>query len=307
MTAAIEVRNLTKNYHGFSAVNDISLTVNKGEVYGLIGLNGAGKTTTFKMLLGLIKPTSGTCFIKKEQVKLRNSHLWKHVGHLVETPHCYPELTVGENLELSRKLRLIKNSHCVPAIIKKLGLTRYANTKFKNLSLGNAQRTGLAKALLHSPEILILDEPVNGLDPIGVVEIRKLLQDLALNHGVTILFSSHILSEVAKIATKIGIIDDGKLVKEIETCKLKEMLQEHLVVDTLNNELALEKLISTNYKATLSKNNKIKILNKSAINNPENIARFLVDEGVPPIMLTTAEQNLEDFFLKIISEKGGQL
>src|SRR5690625_686489 len=232
MHQAIQTNQLSKSYKGFQAVENVSLTIKKGEIYGFIGLNGAGKTTTIRMLLGMIRPTHGTCYIKGEKVSLINNHMWKNVGYMVETPHFYPELTVEENLDIFRRLRLISNRDIVLKVMDQLHLTRYAQKKAKNLSLGNAQRLGIAKALLHSPEILILDEPVNGLDPAGIVEIRELLQDLAFNKGVTILISSHLLSEIAKIATNIGVIHEGKLIQEIESNKLNELLNRRLTIDT---------------------------------------------------------------------------
>src|SRR5690625_3173217 len=178
MPQVIQTNQLSKDYHGFQAVDGVSLRVNKGEIYGFIGLNGAGKTTTIRMLLGLIRQTHGTCYINQRPVSLKNHHIWRKVGYMVETPHAYPELTVEENLEIYRRLRLISNKHAIPEVMKQLNLTRYARTKAGNLSLGNAQRLGIAKAILHKPDILILDEPANGLDPAGIVEIRDLSQVL---------------------------------------------------------------------------------------------------------------------------------
>src|SRR5699024_7356346 len=209
MEPVIETHGISKRYKNFQAVKDVSISIDKGEIYGFIGLNGSGKTTTIRMLLGMIKPSTGVCHIKGKKVTSSNHEIWKSVGHIVETPHSYPELTVTENLEICRRLRLVEDSSAVDKVMAQLNLTRYANKKAGNLSLGNAQRLGIAKALIHSPDILILDEPMNGLDPSGIVEVRELLQDLAFNKGVTILLSSHQLNEVAMIATTIGIIHEG--------------------------------------------------------------------------------------------------
>ena len=157
------------------------------------GLNGAGKTTTIRMLLGLIRPTSGVSYIYGKQVRAGQNDIWKNIGYLVEVPYSYPELTVRENLEIIRRMRFISDRNAVDRIIHKLHLKEYTNRKAKNLSQGNSQRLGLAKAFLHNPDILILDEPTNGLDPAGIAEIRELLQDLASNNGATIFISSHIL------------------------------------------------------------------------------------------------------------------
>ncbi|GGB40883.1 ABC transporter ATP-binding protein [Lentibacillus populi] len=307
MHQAIQTNRLSKSYKGFQAVKGISLNINKGEIYGFIGLNGAGKTTTIRMLLGLIRPTHGTCYINEKKVSLKNHSIWRKVGYMVETPYSYPELTVKENLEIYRRLRLISNKNKVSEVMNQLNLTRYAQKKAKDLSLGNAQRLGIAKAILHTPEILILDEPVNGLDPAGIVEIRDLLQDLAFNKGVTILISSHLLDEVAKIATKIGIIHEGELIQEIESTKLNKLLNQRLTIDSQDNKSAASKMSKAGYFSVLNKDGLIETYNKKAILHPDEISRFLVYEGLPPTRLTVEEENLESYFLRIIKGKGEML
>src|SRR5690625_2587688 len=250
MQEVIQTNQLSKSYKDFQAVKNISLSISKGEIYGFIGLNGAGKTTTIRMLLGLIKPTHGTSYINGEKVTSTNYQIWEHVGHIVETPHSYPELTVKENLEIFRQLRMVLDPHAVSTVMDQLHLTRYAQTKAGNLSLGNVQRLGIAKTLLHSPDILILDEPVNGLDPAGILEIRQLLQNLAFNEGVTILISSHLLSEISKISTKIGVIDEGELIQEIESNKLNELLNHRLTIDTRHNKAAISNFLNKDRKST---------------------------------------------------------
>ena len=173
--------------------------------------------------------------------------IWKKVGYLVETPSAYPELTVWENLEIVRRLRQIADKKPVEAVIDKLRLTSYRDIKAENLSLGNAQRLGLAKALLHNPEILILDEPANGLDPAGIVEMRELFRDLAWNHGVTLFISSHILGEMAKFVTRIGIIHEGRLVQEIHAEQLEHLLRKRLIINTRDNEAVRSQLIDEGY------------------------------------------------------------
>lgn len=304
MENIIQTNNLSKHYKGFCAVDDVSLHIKKGEIYGFIGLNGAGKTTTIRMLLGMIRPTQGTCYLNGKQVSLTSHSIWRNVGYMVETPYSYPELTVQENLEIFCRLRLISIPSAIARVMDQLKLTHYAQKKAKNLSLGNAQRLGIAKALLHEPEILILDEPVNGLDPAGIVEIRELLQDLAFNKGVTILISSHLLGEVAKIATKIGIIHDGQLIQEIESAKLNTLLNQRLIVDTRDKNLAARTLSTAGYSPILNENGLIEIYNASAIRHPEHVAEYLVQNGFPPIKLTVEEENLESYFLRIIRKKG---
>ena len=198
----IRTKNLTKSFGDVLAVDDVSLNVEEGEIYGFLGLNGAGKTTTIRLLLGMIKQNSGSKKLFGKKID-RSTSVWNDVGYLVETPHSYPDLTVTENLELIRRYRKLPDSKPVNEIILKLNLTEYKNRKAKHLSLGNNQRLGLAKALIHNPKLLILDEPINGLDPAGIVEIRELLTDLAHNHNTTIFLSSHILSEISKLAARI--------------------------------------------------------------------------------------------------------
>lgn len=304
LCTAIQTERISKKYNNFHAVKDVSLSVNKGGIYGFIGLNGAGKTTTIRMLLGMIRPTQGTCYIDGKKVGRTNHRIWRKVGYIVETPHSYPELTVEENLHLYQRLRSIESLHAAREVMDQLRLTRYATIKAKDLSLGNAQRLGIAKALLHKPDIVILDEPFNGLDPAGIVEVRRLFQDLAHTKGVTIFISSHLLGEIAKIATKIGMIHEGQLIQEIDTSQLYTQLRRRLIVDTRHNPSALSKLSSAGYPAVLNSQSLIEIHQKTAIRHPESIARFLVYAGIPPTRLTVEEEDLESHFLRAIEKKG---
>ncbi|HEX5002621.1 MAG TPA: ATP-binding cassette domain-containing protein, partial [Bacteroidia bacterium] len=209
----ITTTSLTKYFGTTAATDNISVHVNEGEIYGFLGLNGAGKTTLIRMLLGMIKPDSGSVRLFGKPVS-RDFDIWNEVGYLVETPHGYPNLSVNENLQVYYQLRRLKKPAWVDEIICKLKLEKYRHKKEKFLSLGNKQRLGLAKALVHQPKLLILDEPINGLDPEGIVEVRSLLLELAAK-GTTIFLSSHILGEISKLAHRIGIIHRGRLVKEL--------------------------------------------------------------------------------------------
>ena len=215
----ISVRGVSKRYGALAAVDEVTLEVRRGEIYALFGLNGAGKTTLIRMLLGMVRPTAGTLEVAGLPVTDRS--LWADVGYLVETPSAYPDLTVRENLEVARRLRRLPARGVVDEAVERFGLGAYASSRARTLSLGNAQRLGLAKALLHRPRLLVLDEPVNGLDPAGVVEIRELMVDLARRDGVTVLLSSHLLSEVARVATRIGILHDGRLIEELDSTALE--------------------------------------------------------------------------------------
>lgn len=307
MQAVIQTESLSKNYRGFQAVNKVSLQVNRGEIYGFIGLNGAGKTTMIRMMLGMINPSEGACFINGKQVNLSNYPIWQDVGYIVETPYAYPELTVKENLNIFRRLYGIRDPQSVTIILERLNLTRYANKKAKHLSLGNAQRLGIAKALLHHPQILIMDEPVNGLDPAGIVEIRELLQDLAHNHGVTIFISSHLLSEVARTATKIGIIHNGHLHQELSSKELPRLLNQRLHIQTKNLSSTVDLLLQHGYDPHVSQAGTIELHQQRAITSPEQVAELLVQGGHLLTKLSIEQEDLESYFLRIIQEKGDHL
>lgn len=304
MEAVIRIEKLSKRYKDVQAVGNLSLELKKGEIYGFIGLNGSGKTTTIRMMLGMIKPTEGSCWLFGKKVTLSNYKLWESVGYMVETPYAYPELTVEENLDLFRRMRQIKEPDAVKRIIDELKLTPYAKRKAKHLSLGNAQRLGIAKALLHQPEILILDEPVNGLDPAGIVEVRELLQDLAANKGVSIFLSSHLLSEVALIADKIGIIHHGHLVEEFETDKLNSLIQRKLLVDTRHNKAAAGALAEQGISCRINQEGLIDIGGKELLDRPEIVSEKLVNLGFPPAYLSVEVESLESYFMRSIRGEG---
>jgi len=223
---------------------------------------------------------------------------WAQVGHLVESPSAYPELTVRENLEIARRLHWILDPNATSRVIEGLVLASYADRKAGTLSSGNLQRLGLARALLHEPELLILDEPANGLDPAGVVEIRELLAMLAREKGVTIFMSSHILTEVDRLATRIGIIHKGRLIEELDTDRLEKLRAKRLEVRTRNLEAAQISLQSAGYKSVLQ-DGMILIDNEHAIEHPDDIAKILVNAGTPPMRLAVEQQDLEGHFLQL--------
>lgn len=300
MQDVISTENLTKHFDMVHAVESVSLNVGKGEIYGFLGLNGAGKTTTIRMLLSMIRPTAGTASLFGEKVRADNRDLWRKVGYLVETPHSYPELTVRENLEIIRRLRQIPDRDSVDEVMDKLRLTAYKDRKASHLSLGNAQRLGLAKALLHHPDLLILDEPANGLDPVGIVEMRELFMDLSSNHGITIFISSHILGEISKFATRVGIIHEGRLVQEINTNQLLALLKKRLLVNAHDQNAARSLLAGAGYPVSTTPDRLLEIIGKNGTENPELIATLLVNAGLPPTLLHVEEEDLESYFLRII-------
>jgi len=300
MRTVIQTESLSKQYKDVLAVDAVDLQVKEGEIYGFLGLNGAGKTTAIRMLLGMIKPAGGKAYLFGKKVGPGKTVPWNQVGQMVEIPFSYPELTVRENLEIFRRLRSIKNKSRVADLMDVLYLERYRDIKVRNLSLGNIQRLGIAKALIHSPELLILDEPANGLDPAGIVQIREMLTDLAGNKGVTIFVSSHILGEVSRLATRIGIIHNGRLIRESDTEELHRSRTRVLHVSTLDNERALQLLKKKAYTRVHLKDGALRVHDLKAVRHPETISQMLVAGGLPPVNISLEEEDLEHYFFRII-------
>jgi ABC-2 type transport system ATP-binding protein len=303
MDTVVAASGLTKRYRDVVAVDRLTLNIKQGEIYGFLGLNGAGKTTTIRMLLGMIRPNAGSVSLFKTNVRPGITSIWERVGYMVETPHAYPDLTVRENLEMVRRLRCLNDINAVPKIIKALKLEQYVDRRAGTLSLGNAQRLGLAKALIHHPDLLILDEPANALDPAGIVEIRNLLCSLANDSGVTIFVSSHILGEVSRLATRIGVIHEGKLVKEITAEELAEQEEQRLVVDLHDVTAALSALSNANIGASSDGRNTLIITDKNAMQHPEEVVTILVKANCPPSRLVIERGDLESYFLKLVGMK----
>ena len=296
----LETEGLSKRYGDTLAVDNVSIHVSEGEIYGFLGLNGAGKSTTIRLLLRLVRPNRGICRLFGKEPK-QASDIWNDIGYLIETPYAYPDLSVVENLKVTFKLRGLRDKSQIDRMIDQLGLGLYRNTKAKNLSSGNNQRLGLAKALIHQPKLLVLDEPINGLDPAGIVEIRMLLKHLAENHGTTIFLSSHILSEIAKLTTRIGIIHYGALVKEIKSIDFQNKIIRKLCIDSIDNEKVVNLLQEKGYDAKIS-HDRIEIEQQQAIAHPEDIAIMLVDHQLPPKMISVFEEDLESYFLRVIND-----
>jgi ABC-2 type transport system ATP-binding protein len=301
MNLAVETTGLSKFYGPVRAVESVSLRVGRGEIYGFIGRNGAGKTTTIRALLGMIRPDAGSVRMLGEAVGPHGRGPWRRVGHLVEEPSAYPELTVRENLEIARRLQGLEGSAATSRAIERLGLGPYADRKAGVLSSGNLKRLGLARALLHAPELLVLDEPANGLDPAGVVEIRELLAGLVREQGVTVFMSSHILTEVDRLATRIGIIHQGSLIEEIEAGKLEELRSPRLEVEARDLEAAQRALAQAGLEA-IAQGGALILNQAEAIAAPERVATILVNAGAPPTRLAIQQEDLEAHFLRLTGE-----
>jgi ABC-2 type transport system ATP-binding protein len=305
MNWSIETENLGKHYGDVRAVENLSLHVAEGEIYAFLGLNGAGKTTTIRMLLGMIKPTTGYAKVLDTTVRLGSREPWESVGYLVEIPHCYPELSVYENLEVARRLHPGTPRKSVTQIIERLGLSVYADRRAGTLSQGNAQRLGLAKALLHNPKLIFLDEPTNGLDPAGIVEIRELLLELTHEQGVTVFMSSHILAEVSRLAQRIGIIHKGNLVQELNMDELERNRKRRLLLRTRDVESAQRSLVNAGRIPVILPDGTIELEDAVSVEYPDDVNSLLVDAGTPPTHLMVDEEELEQYFLRLVGMNEG--
>ena len=295
---AIALNRVSKRFGSVRALDGVSLEVGHGDVYALLGLNGAGKTTLIRVVLGMVHPTSGSLAVLGRSTHDRT--VWGSVGHLVEAPSAYPDLTVRENLEVVRVLRQLRRRDVIDEAIDLFGLAQHADRRARTLSLGNLQRLGLAKAMLHRPSLLVLDEPVNGLDPAGVVEMRALLARLAGDEGVTLLLSSHLLGEVARLATRIGVLHEGRLVDEFDAAALPARVGRHLEVCTRDNARALTVLAAAGLDPRVTDDGGLRLDARWATVSPEAVATTLVDGGVPPTRLAVVEEGLETYFLRLV-------
>jgi len=300
VSVTIDATGLVKRYGDVVAVDGVSLRIHQGEVYALLGLNGAGKTTTIRMLLGMIRPTGGTVSVLGNRIRPGAHAAWSRVGYLVETPAAYPELTVAENLRIAARLRGLRGG--VREVITRLGLEPFADRRAGTLSLGNAQRLGLAKALVHRPDLLILDEPVNGLDPAGVAEIRDLLHDLSHEHGVTVLLSSHILTEVARLATRIGVIHQGHLVRELTREDLAAQARPRLCVTTRDITAGAQALRAAGFAPAENRDGALELVEQNAVHRPDEVATVLVEAGCAPVRLAVEQDDLETYFLRLVGD-----
>ncbi|MBB6716484.1 ATP-binding cassette domain-containing protein [Clostridium gasigenes] len=298
----LKTNKITKKYGTQAAVDSINMTIKKGDIYGFIGQNGAGKTTLMRIITGLIHKTSGDIELLGGTTETELNNARTMVGSLIETPCFYGGMTARENLEVSRLVRNIAGKECIDEVLKLVGLTdvNIRKKKVKNFSLGMRQRLGIANALLGNPRLLILDEPINGLDPMGIIEVRELLKKVNKEKDVTILISSHILGELSELATCYGIISKGKLIEEISSDKLNEKCRQYieLEIDDAPRAVTLmeEKLNITEYEV-LDKN-KVKIY--SDLDNVGKINTLLSKNGVIVDRIGLKGENLEEYFMDIV-------
>ncbi len=302
-TLAIEVRGLTHRFGSTVALDGIDLSVGPGQIYGFLGRNGAGKTTLIRSLLGLLTPSAGEIRLLGTPVSggRTPADLWRQVGYLVEGPGLYPTLTVRDHLAIAARYRRLSPA-AIDRIVDQLGLGRFIDVAARALSLGNRQRLGLALALAHRPPLVVLDEPVNGLDPAGVVEVRHLIRSLA-DEGVTVFMSSHLIAEVARLADRVGVIHDGRLVDELDAGQLGG--PSRLVSTFRGPEIArraLAALRAEHIQAAPSAADPattVESIDPAALGAPDRVARIIVSAGASPTSLTVEHLDLEELFLDL--------
>ena len=302
LTYALETHNLTKNLSGRDIVSDVNIRVKKGEIYGFLGPNGAGKTSIMKMITNLWKPTSGYITVMGKPLNDNSYDILKRMGSMIEYPTFYDGLTGEENLKLHCEYMGYFSPDCIADTLNMLGLAGAKGEKVRNYSLGMKQRLGIARAILAKPELLILDEPTNGLDPLGMKQIRDLLRMLCEEYGITILISSHLLSEIENVAHTIGIMNHGKLLQEISMDAITDQnfaYIELLVSDVKKAAYVLDdKLGINNFK--IIDVNVIRIYDVSI--SVERVSKVLAENNVGIEGVTKKQDTLEDYFLRLTRE-----
>ena len=300
----IETKNLTKQYGTQKSVADLNIHVRQGRIYGLLGRNGAGKTTTMKMLLGLTQPTSGEVTIWGKPLRTNEKKLLPRIGSLIESPGFYPNLTATENLRIFATLRGVPNRNAIKNALDLVGLPYKDKKLFSQYSLGMKQRLAIALAIMHDPELLILDEPINGLDPIGIAEVRSFIRDLCTERGKTILISSHILSEIALLADDIGIIDHGALLEEESLAELEAKSSRHIRF-TVSSTTQAARILERNFHETqfiIQDDYKMRLHNLD-IPVGEIVTAF-VENGLTVSEAYVCEESLEDYFKRVTGGEG---
>lgn len=301
-TLAIETEKLTRRFKTQLAVNAINLRVPTAGVYGFLGPNGAGKTTTIRMLLGLIRPDAGDVRLLGASLLTQRQQLMQRTGALVETPSLYGHLSGRENLEVTRRL-LNARRELIDRALDIVKLTRDAHRLVREYSLGMRQRIGLALALLNEPELLILDEPTNGLDPAGIHEMRDLIRRLPAEFGITVFLSSHLLSEVEQIASHIGIIHQGRLLFQGSLTELQAQQHEQITVGVTPANEALRFLVAAGWRAQRRDDGMLVVV-AATQTEAADINRLLIAHNLTVFHLALSQTSLEDIFLSLTNERG---
>ncbi|WP_238904032.1 ABC transporter ATP-binding protein [Clostridium sp. YIM B02506] len=298
----VETKNLVKVFNKVKSVDSVNLKIKEGEIYGFLGPNGAGKSTTIKILLGLIRANSGEVYIFGKSIKENREEILKNIGALVESPSYYGHLTAYENLDiLKRMLKL--NKEQIEEKLKLVNLWEERNKKVNEFSLGMKQRLGIAQALMGNPKLLILDEPTNGLDPAGIIEIRNLIRYLAKEKKITIIISSHILNEIELVATEVGVINKGKLLYQGSLEDLKKNSTNEVIIGLEKKEdkaLTMKLLLARGYRVE-EENLKLKVKGNNL--SPSKICREIVMGGYSLNYLAEEKTSLEEIFLGLTKEE----
>ncbi|WP_251867402.1 ATP-binding cassette domain-containing protein [Enterococcus malodoratus] len=296
--------NLSKNFKDVQVLKDISIELERGKIYGFIGLNGAGKTTLMRILMGLVKSDSGQISLFNESKEQLLSGKRKRIGSMIETPAYYPEMNARENLDMARFSHGLPNKGLVEELLKMVGLENDCKKKVRDFSLGMKQRLRIAQALLCEPDMLILDEPNNGLDPFGVVEVRELLLKMNREKNVTMLISSHTLQELYQLVTDYIIIHEGVIIESISKKELQEKCQRHIYLRVKSPFLAtatIEKYLdTTNYQVLPDQSIKL----YDYLDDLNRVITCLVQHDIEIFAVTIAEETLEDYFVQSIRGMG---
>ncbi|QED49327.1 ABC transporter ATP-binding protein [Cytobacillus dafuensis] len=304
MTYILRTTQLTKSYMGNEVVSNVNMKIKKGEIYGFLGPNGAGKTTIMKMITNLVKPTSGEIELFGEKLMNQSYHLLSRMGSIIENPIFYDKLTARKNLELHCEYMGFHNKQAIDEALGLVHLKNIDEKAVKDFSLGMKQRLGIARAIVTKPEFLILDEPINGLDPVGIKEIRDLFKMLSKEYGITILVSSHILGEIEKVADTIAVINNGKLIEEVTMEHVREKNSDYI-------ELATNDYKKTAYLLE----HQLKISNFRVIDNyfirvyesnisQGELSKMLILNDVVIESIHKKESSLEDYFLSLLNRGG---
>jgi ABC-2 type transport system ATP-binding protein len=292
----LKTSQLSKTYQNKMALNKVSVMIKKGSIYGFIGQNGAGKSTLIRLITGLAYPTTGTFELFGESQERNIIEARKRIGTIIEGPALYPQMSAAENLEAHRLLKGIPGKDCIEKTLNLVGLQNTGKKKAKNFSLGMKQRLGLGIALLGDPEFLILDEPINGLDPMGVVEVRELLKKLNREYGITILISSHILSELHLLATHYGIIHEGELLEQLSAKELNEKCQQylHIKVDDRNKAATVIENHFSTQEFEVMPDGTIRLF--AYVDVPGEVSKILTSEGLVIEEFMPMGEDLETYF-----------
>ncbi|WP_139993020.1 MULTISPECIES: ABC transporter ATP-binding protein [Paenibacillus] len=300
MTYIVQTHQLTKTFNGQEAVSGVSMNIQKGDIYGLLGPNGAGKTTIMKMLTNLVKPTSGEVVLFGEKITDASYSMLGRMGSIIEYPIFYGKLSAKENLDLHCEYMGYPNKKAIDEVLELVKLSNIDNKAVKHFSLGMKQRLGIARAMITKPELLILDEPINGLDPMGIKELRDLFQMLSKQYGITLLISSHLLSEIEQVADAIGVVNHGRLIQEVSMEQVRAQNTEYIELTTndckqaayvLSNDLGISNLRVIDERV-------IRVYGASI---PQSeITKALILRNMNIESITKKNSSLEDYFLTLL-------